>query len=164
MPCHICWPSQKYVKDHFINCNTLNSFFSIHPSYAYLGSSQKLIACHSNEVSYHWQIASKCKSKSDIISEWHFQPKWYLISWTFFTSRIEARKAWLASVSTVFHYATLYWTDLGIEFHNNILQWTFLLHKLTLKKQNFNKNLTKNLQPIWRLREMYISDSVLHQT
>ena len=162
MPCHICWPSQKYVKDHFINCNTLNSFFpSTHAMHI---SDHPKSLLHAIRMKYHIIDKLHRNAKAlDIISEWHFQPKWYLISWTFFTSRIEARKAWLASVSTVFHYATLYWTDLGIEFHNNILQWTFLLHKLTLKKQNI-KIMTKNLQPIWRLREMYISDGVLHQT
>ena len=148
MPCHICWPSQKYVKDHFINCNTLNSFFpSTHAMHI---SDHPKSLLHAIRMKYHIIDKLHRNAKAlDIISEWHFQPKWYLISWTFFTSRIEARKAWLASVSTVFHYATLYWTDLGIEFHNNILQWISVAQTDTEEakyQQKFDQEFATNLE------------------
>ena len=45
------------------------------------------------------------------LTEWHLRPKNHFLILKPSFSRIEARKAWLASVSTVFHYTTLYWNQ-----------------------------------------------------
>ena len=45
------------------------------------------------------------------LTEWHLRPKNHFLIFIQSFSRIEARKAWLASVSTVFHYTTLYWNQ-----------------------------------------------------
>ena len=92
MPCHICWPSQKYVKDHFINCNTLNSFFpSTHAMHI---SDHPKSLLHAIRMKYHIIDKLHRNAKAlDIISEWHFQPKWYLISWTFFHFQDRGQKS-----------------------------------------------------------------------
>ena len=54
----------------------------------------------------------------EVLTDLHIPPakNYFQINQLFSTFRIEARKAWLASVSTVFHYTTLYWPDLNFTF------------------------------------------------
>ena len=61
---------------------------------------------------------SKSEKRLEVLTDLHFPPAKndFQINQLLSTFRIEARKAWLASVSTVFHYTTLYWPNLNFTF------------------------------------------------
>ena len=83
----------------------------------------------------------------EVLTDLHFHPAKndFQINQLLSIFRIEARKAWLASVSTVFHYTTLYWPDLNFtisQFHNStthlyIDQTSISLSSFVLKEEQF---------------------------
>ena len=137
---------------HTIYQTCLPHIFDIHHTQC---NQKKVICCL---LKMYWSCF-QVKKMLLVIFDWFASPPCFrmILIIFFFIFRIEARKAWLASVSTVFHYTTLYWPNLKRD--NCILnksrklyidQISRTLYWPNLKKGNYLKLLTKRNQDVDR--------------